>query len=97
MEDRITAVESREKELEKMLAEPDIIGDKNRYLSLLNEFNEVKEELEENTQLINEDPYGKEWIFKIKPDTRDERKNLMIGAGEIREWLKKEIVEHGGK
>jgi ATP-binding cassette subfamily F protein 3 len=46
LEDRITAVENREKELEKMLAEPDIIGDKIRYLPLLNEYNEVKEELE---------------------------------------------------
>ncbi len=46
LEDRITALESRGKELEKMLAEPDIIGDKIRYLPLLNEYNEVKEELE---------------------------------------------------
>jgi len=46
MEDRITALETREKDLEKMLAEPDIIGDKDRYLPLLNAYNEVKEELE---------------------------------------------------
>ncbi len=46
MEDRITALETREKDLEKMLAEPDIIGDKDRYLPLLNSYNEVKEELE---------------------------------------------------
>ena len=46
LEGRITVLETREKDLEKMLAEPDIIGDKERYLSLLNEYNEVKEELE---------------------------------------------------
>jgi ATP-binding cassette subfamily F protein 3 len=46
LEGRITALETREKALEKMLAEPDIIGDKRRYLPLLNEYNEVKEELE---------------------------------------------------
>jgi len=46
LEARITALESKEKELEKMLAAPDIIGDKIRYLPLLNEYNEVKEELE---------------------------------------------------
>jgi len=46
MEDRITALETREKDLEKMLAEPDIIGDKDRYLPLLNSYNEVKEQLE---------------------------------------------------
>ena len=46
LEGRITALETREKDLEKMLAEPDIIGDKSRYLPLLNEYNELKEELE---------------------------------------------------
>ncbi len=46
MEDSISGLESREKQLEKMLAEPDIIGDKMRYLSLLNEYNALKEELE---------------------------------------------------
>ncbi len=46
LEGRITVLETREKDLEKMLAEPDIIGDKGRYLPLLNEYNEVKEELE---------------------------------------------------
>ncbi|NIR14985.1 MAG: ABC-F family ATP-binding cassette domain-containing protein [Desulfobacterales bacterium] len=46
LEARITVLETREKDLEKMLAEPVIIGDKDRYLPLLNEYNEVKEELE---------------------------------------------------
>ncbi len=46
IEDRITALETREKDLEKMLAEPDIIRDKDRYLPLLTAYNEVKEELQ---------------------------------------------------
>jgi ATP-binding cassette subfamily F protein 3 len=46
LEERINVLETREKDLEKMLAEPDIIGDKGRYLPLLNEYNQVKEELE---------------------------------------------------
>jgi ATP-binding cassette subfamily F protein 3 len=46
LEGRITVLETREKDLEKMLAEPDIIGDKDRYLPLLNEYNELKKELE---------------------------------------------------
>lgn len=58
---------------------------------------EVNEELEENAKLINEDPYGKGWMFKIRPDTMDELKNLMTDPGEIHEWLKKEIAEHGRK
>jgi glycine cleavage system H protein len=56
---------------------------------------EVNEELEEDARLINEDPYGKGWMFKISPDNADELKNLMADAGEIQEWLKAEIAEHG--
>jgi glycine cleavage system H protein len=58
---------------------------------------EVNEELEENGKLINDDPYGKGWMFKIKPDSMDELKNLMTDPGEIQEWFKREIAEHGGK
>jgi glycine cleavage system H protein len=58
---------------------------------------EVNEELEEDARLINEDPYGKGWMFKIRPDNADELKNLMTDAGEIHEWLKGEIAEHGRK
>ncbi len=56
---------------------------------------EVNEELEEDAKLINEDRYGKGWMFKIRPDNMDEIKNLMTDPGEIQEWLKKEIDEHG--
>jgi hypothetical protein len=36
-------------------------------------------------------------MFKIRPDTMGERKNLMTDPGEIQEWPKKEIAEQGGK
>ena len=58
---------------------------------------EVNEELEENAKLINEDPYGKGWMIKIRPDNMDELKNLVADPDEIQEWLKKEIAEHGGQ
>jgi glycine cleavage system H protein len=58
---------------------------------------EVNEELEEDARFINEDPYGKGWMLKIRPDNMDELKNLMTDAGEIHEWLKGEIAEHGRK
>jgi glycine cleavage system H protein len=58
---------------------------------------EVNQELEDNAQLITEYSYGKGWMFKIRPDTMGERKNLMTDPGEIQEWPKKEIAEHGGK
>lgn len=56
---------------------------------------EVNEELEENAALINEDPYGKGWMFKIRPDNMEELKNLMKDPDEITGWLKAEIAEHG--
>lgn len=34
-------------------------------------------------------------MLKIRPDNMDELKNLMADPGEIQEWLKKEIAEHG--
>jgi glycine cleavage system H protein len=59
------------------------------------ELTEVNEELEEDASLINEDPYGRGWMFKIRPENRDELKNLMRDPDEIKEWLKAEIAEHG--
>jgi hypothetical protein len=55
LEERISELENREKELEKILAEPEIIRDKSKYLPLLNEYGEVKEEMEvkpEHKQLL---------------------------------------------
>jgi glycine cleavage system H protein len=59
------------------------------------ELAEVNEDLEENAALINEAPYGKGWMFKIKPDDTGELDNLMHDPNAIREWLKAEIAEHG--
>jgi glycine cleavage system H protein len=53
--------------------------------------------LEKKAKWINEDCYGKGWMFKIKPDNLDELKNLMTDPEVIREWLKAEIAEHGKK
>ena len=55
----------------------------------------VNEELERKAKIINEDPYGKGWLFKIKPDNLDELKNLMTKPAQIQEWLKGEIALHG--
>jgi glycine cleavage system H protein len=65
------------------------------YAVVSGEIAEVNEELEENAKLINDDPYGKGWMFKIKPDNLDELNNLMTDREEIEEWLKAEITEHG--
>jgi len=38
---------------------------------------EVNKTLSDSPSNINEDPYGKGWIVKIKPENTDELKNLM--------------------
>jgi glycine cleavage system H protein len=55
----------------------------------------VNEELEENPGLINEDCYGKGWMYKIKADDMNELETLMRDPDDLREWLKAEIAEHG--
>ena len=37
------------------------------YCPVSGEIIEINEELLENPQLINKDPYGKGWLFRIKP------------------------------
>jgi len=53
----------------------------------------VNEELDDNPALINEDTYGKGWIFEMKIDNTDELNNLMKGDAAA-EWLKGEIKKH---
>jgi glycine cleavage system H protein len=44
---------------------------------LSGEIVEVNKEAVQNPQIINEDPYGKGWLFKIKIENLDELKDLM--------------------
>jgi len=54
----------------------------------------VNEELEENPGLINEDCYGKGWMFKIRPDDIGEMANLLHEPEEIEKWLLAEIEKY---
>jgi glycine cleavage system H protein len=54
----------------------------------------VNEELEMNPGLINEDCYGKGWMYKIKPDDKAEFENLIHGPEAIEKWLSAEIEKH---
>lgn len=55
------------------------------------EIAEVNEDLEEDTSLINSDPYGKGWILVIEAEDPDsELKNLMQGDA-VAEFLEREI------
>ena len=54
----------------------------------------VNEELEENPGLINEDCYGKGWMYKIKPNDPDEMNSLITGTDAITQWIDAEIEKY---
>ena len=54
---------------------------------------EVNEELDAGSYLINEDPYGKGWIYKVEvTDFEGDKKNLLT-AEEYFELMKEKIAE----
>ncbi len=54
----------------------------------------VNEELETNPGLINEDCYGRGWIYKITPEDKDELENLIHGPEAVERWLSAEIEKY---
>jgi glycine cleavage system H protein len=54
----------------------------------------VNEELETNPGLINADCYGKGWLYKIKPNNKDEIKNLIHGSDAVRKWVLTDIEKY---
>lgn len=58
------------------------------------ELGAVNEELETNPGLINEDCYGKGWLYKIKPSDRNELSNLIHGADAVEKWMLAEIEKY---
>jgi glycine cleavage system H protein len=54
----------------------------------------VNEELEENPGLINDDCYGKGWMYKIKPDDKGELDNLIKGQEAVEKWLLADIEKY---
>lgn len=54
---------------------------------------EVNEELEENPAVINEDCYGKGWMYKIKPNNIADVEKLMKGDA-VEAWLNAEIEKY---
>ena len=54
----------------------------------------VNEELEMNPGLINDDCYGKGWMYKIKPDDKGELANLIYGQDAVEKWLLAEIEKY---
>jgi len=54
----------------------------------------VNEQLEENPGLINDDCYGKGWMFKIKPDDMSELQDLIHGPEAVEKWLRADIEKY---
>lgn len=54
----------------------------------------VNEDLETNPGLINDDCYGKGWLYKIRPVDKGELSNLMRTFEEIDKWLAGEIEKY---
>ena len=57
----------------------------------------VNEELETKPDLINEDCYGKGWMFNIKADDKGELDTLIHGPEAIEKWLLEDIEKHAKK
>ena len=54
----------------------------------------VNEELETNPGLINDDCYGKGWMYKIMPNDKSEMENLIHGQEAIEKWLVADIEKY---
>jgi glycine cleavage system H protein len=54
----------------------------------------VNEELETSPGLINQDCYGKGWLYKIKPNDPADIGKLMHGKDAVEPWLLAEIEKY---
>jgi glycine cleavage system H protein len=57
----------------------------------------VNEDLESNPGLINEDCYGKGWLYKIKPQDKGEMSKLIHGPQALEKWMVAEIEKYAQK
>lgn len=55
---------------------------------------ESNEELESRPELINEDCYGKGWMYRVEPSDMSEIEDLIHGQEAVEAWLKAEIEKH---
>lgn len=64
------------------------------YAPVSGEIVAVNEELETNPEIINQDPYGKGWMFKIKPNDLSELNNLIRGQDAVEKWVLADIEKY---
>ena len=55
---------------------------------------ESNAELESNAALINEDCYGKGWMFRIRPDDPGQVQQLIHGVEAVTKWLAADIAKY---
>ena len=58
------------------------------FLPVSGEIIEQNEAIEDNPELVNEDPYGEGWLIKVKP-TNEEDFNALLDAKAYREIINK--------
>ncbi|MFX1264765.1 MAG: glycine cleavage system protein GcvH [Promethearchaeota archaeon] len=70
--------------VESMKASSDI------FAPVSGEIAEVNTQLEDAPELVNEDPYGKGWMMKIKPSNLDEEKKALMDSKAYAEYIESE-------
>lgn len=63
------------------------------YAPVSGEISEVNEDVDDEPSLINSDPYGDGWLFKITMSDSSELEALMQGEAAVT-WLEEEIAKH---
>jgi len=66
------------------------------YAPVSGEITAMNEEAEDEPTLVNKDPYGKGWLFKVKMSDSSQVKSLMQGEDALK-WLREEIAKHPKK
>jgi len=66
------------------------------YAPVSGEITAMNEEVEDEPTLVNKDPYGEGWLFKIKMSDSSQVKSLMQGEDALK-WLREEIAKHPKK
>jgi glycine cleavage system H protein len=64
------------------------------YAPVNGELAAVNEALETDPGLINEECYGKGWLYKIKPSDKGEIKNLIHGPEAVEKWILADIEKY---
>lgn len=56
---------------------------------------EVNSEVEDNLELLADDPYGEGWLIKIEPSNMDDDLLKLFFEDNVEEWFKKDLEERG--